>query len=101
MWKLLRKPFILVVSTAMMVGGLYLLVAELFLAHRIFARIMIAGATLTAMGATCFGRTSLRPWSAPRERANASCVFDDGLNSIRVRAALSPKTAIKKTYGHQ
>jgi hypothetical protein len=50
MWKLLRKPFILVVSTAMMVGGLYLLAAELFLAHRIFARIMIAGATLTAMG---------------------------------------------------
>jgi hypothetical protein len=50
MWKLLRKPFILVVSIAMMVGGLYLLAAELFLAHRIFARIMIAGAMLTTMG---------------------------------------------------
>jgi hypothetical protein len=72
-------------STAMMAGGLYLLGAELFLAHRIFARIMIAGATLTAMGATSFGRTSLHPWSTPRERASASCVFDDGLNSIRVR----------------
>ncbi len=50
MWKLVRKPFILAVATAMLLGGLYLLGAELFLVHRIFARIVIAGLMLTIMG---------------------------------------------------
>jgi hypothetical protein len=50
MWKLARKVFVLVVATAMLLGGLYLLVAELFLVHHVFLRIVIAAVFLTGMG---------------------------------------------------
>jgi hypothetical protein len=50
MWKLLRNIFVFVVAIAMLLGGVYLLMAELFLAHRMFLRIVIAGIVLTAMG---------------------------------------------------
>jgi hypothetical protein len=46
----MRKLLIFVVATPLLVGGLYLLAAELFLVHRTFLRIIIAASMLTAMG---------------------------------------------------
>jgi hypothetical protein len=50
MWKLLRDVFVFVVAVALLLAGLYLLAAEMFLAHRIFLRLVIAGIMLTSMG---------------------------------------------------
>jgi hypothetical protein len=50
MWKLLRDVFVFVVAIALLLAGLYLLTAEMFLAHRVFLRLVIAGVMLTAIG---------------------------------------------------
>jgi hypothetical protein len=49
-YRSLRKIFICLVAAALLLGGLYLLGAEAFLAHRVFWRIIIAGLMLTMMG---------------------------------------------------
>jgi hypothetical protein len=46
----MRKLLIFIIATPLLLGGLYLLVAELFLVHRMFWRIILAASVLTAMG---------------------------------------------------
>ena len=46
----MRKAILFVVSTAMVVGGLYLLVAEFFWATVIYFKIVFGAATLIAVG---------------------------------------------------
>jgi hypothetical protein len=46
----MRKLLVFVFSTAMIVGGLYLLASEILLAHTIYFRFVIAGAVLVVLG---------------------------------------------------
>jgi hypothetical protein len=46
----MRMPLLFLVSSAMLVGGLYLLGAELLLADRIYFRFVIGGAVLATLG---------------------------------------------------
>ena len=47
----MRKLLVFVFSTAMIVGGLYLLASEILLANVIYFRFVIAGAVLVVLGA--------------------------------------------------
>jgi ABC-type enterobactin transport system permease subunit len=47
----MRKLLIFAISAAMLVGGLYLLAAELLTADIIYFRFVIAGAMLASLGA--------------------------------------------------
>jgi hypothetical protein len=49
-YQILRKVLICIVGAALLLGGLYFLLAEAFLAHRFFMRIVILGLMLTMMG---------------------------------------------------
>jgi hypothetical protein len=44
------RKLLIFAATAMLLGGLYFLAAELFLVHRMFFRIIIAASMLTATG---------------------------------------------------
>ena len=46
----MRKLLLFFVSTAMVVGGLYLLGAETLLAHRIYSRAVTGGVMLVILG---------------------------------------------------
>ena len=46
----MRKLLVFVFSTAMIVGGLYLLASEILLANVIYFRFVIAGAVLVVLG---------------------------------------------------
>jgi hypothetical protein len=46
----MRKLLVFVFSTAMIVGGLYLLASEILLANIIYFRFVIAGAVLVVLG---------------------------------------------------
>ena len=71
MWKLLRKLFVFVVATPMLLGGLYLLCAELFLVHRVFLRIIIAGLMLTTMGGYLLWADFIAPRWASKQQDSA------------------------------
>jgi len=60
----IRKLFIFVVATAMLICGLYFLAAELFLVHRVFLRIIIAASMLTTMGGYLLWADFIAPWLA-------------------------------------
>ena len=47
----MRKLLVFVFSTAMIVGGFYLLASEILLANVIYFRFVIAGAVLVVLGA--------------------------------------------------
>ena len=49
-YQILKKVLICIVGAALLLGGLYFLAAEAFLAHRTFLRIVILGLMLTLMG---------------------------------------------------
>jgi len=49
-YRSLRKVLICAVAAAMLLGGLYFLIAEAFLVHRVFLRIVNMGLLLTIIG---------------------------------------------------
>ncbi len=49
-YQIVKKVLICIVGAALLLGGLYFLAAEAFLAHRTFLRIVILGLMLTLMG---------------------------------------------------
>jgi hypothetical protein len=61
-YRILRKVLICVVGAAMLLGGLYFLLAEAFLAHRTFLRIVILGLMLTTMGGYLLWAELVAPW---------------------------------------
>jgi hypothetical protein len=49
-YRSLKKVLICIVGAALLLGGLYFLLAEAFLVQRVFSRIVILGLMLTMMG---------------------------------------------------
>lgn len=71
----MRKLLLFVVSVAMLVGGLYLLGAELLWAKKWYVWMVIAAAMLITLGAyLCCGSTSWRPRSVSRPRNRCRAV---------------------------
>jgi hypothetical protein len=61
-YQTLKKVLICAVGAAMLLGGLYFLAAEAFLAHRTFLRIVILGLMLTTMGGYLVWAELVAPW---------------------------------------
>jgi hypothetical protein len=62
LYRILKKVLISIVGAALLLGGLYFLLAEALLVHRTFMRIVILGLMLTMMGGYLLWAELVAPW---------------------------------------